>query len=181
MEDADWCKKGAEVEVSLEDEGFRGSWYTATVLRTVSKKNNKMFVEFHTLMCDDDDTKPLRQFVNFILARPIPPRESARSFGLSEEVDAFHCDGWWEGIVTEVVDDSTYSLFFRSSREQIQFPQSQLRLHREWFHGQWVPSFPDPPPSLPSPQVCSLYVFSSNFIYLCISLFYIYSVYSTAK
>ncbi|KAL6958740.1 E2 ubiquitin-conjugating enzyme [Sarracenia purpurea var. burkii] len=91
MED-DCFKKGAEVEVSFEDEGFRGSWYTATVIRTVSKKNNKIFVEFHNLKADDRGRKPLREFVNIILVRPVPPREPRRSFKLSEEVDAFHND-----------------------------------------------------------------------------------------
>ncbi|CAH9069442.1 unnamed protein product [Cuscuta epithymum] len=147
-ERGDWCKKGAQVEVSLEDDGFRGSWYAATVLRTISRKNNKIFLEFHNLVDDADPAKPLRQSVHFILVRPVPPREPTRSFRLSEEVDAFHVDGWWEGVVTEVLDSSRYSVFFRCSREQIQFHESQLRLHREWFHRHWVPSFPDPP--LPS-------------------------------
>ncbi|XP_052180292.1 protein AGENET DOMAIN (AGD)-CONTAINING P1 [Diospyros lotus] len=147
-EEEEWFKKGGEVEVSLEEEGFRGSWYTATVLRRVSKKNYKMLVEFKNLTADEEGTKPLRQFVEAILARPVPPRELNRSFKLSDEVDAFHNDGWWEGIVTAVYpmeeqrqDSSTrrYSVFFRSSREQIDFPQSDLRLHREWFHGKWVP------------------------------------------
>uniref|UniRef100_A0A5B7BNL7 Agenet domain-containing protein n=1 Tax=Davidia involucrata TaxID=16924 RepID=A0A5B7BNL7_DAVIN len=135
----DCFKKGAEVEVSFEEEGFRGSWYTATVVRTVSKKNNKIFVEFHNLMADEKGTKPLREFVNAILVRPVPPREANRSFKFSEEVDAFHNDGWWEGVVTAVLEDSRYSVFFRSSREQIDFRQSDLRLHREWVHGKWDP------------------------------------------
>ncbi|KAI7992866.1 Protein AGENET DOMAIN (AGD)-CONTAINING P1 [Camellia lanceoleosa] len=147
----EWLKKGAEVEVSFEDEGFRGSWYTATVLRTVSKKNNKIFVEFHSLMADDRGSKPLREFVNVILVRPVPPRELTRTFKLSEEVDAFHNDGWWEGIVTAILQDSRYSVFFRSSREQIDFPDSDLRLHREWVHGIWVPPLEQQPPP-PPPQ-----------------------------
>ncbi|KAL6968669.1 E2 ubiquitin-conjugating enzyme [Sarracenia purpurea var. burkii] len=146
MED-DCFKKGAEVEVSFEDEGFRGSWYTATVIRTVSKKNNKIFVEFHNLKADDRGRKPLREFVNIILVRPVPPREPRRSFKLSEEVDAFHNDGWWEGIVTAVLDDSRFSVFFRSSREQIDFRDSDLRLHREWVYGNWVPPLEEQPPS----------------------------------
>ncbi|THG08764.1 hypothetical protein TEA_020771 [Camellia sinensis var. sinensis] len=63
-----------------------------------------------------------------------------------EEVDAFHNDGWWEGIVTAILQDSRYSVFFRSSREQIDFPDSDLRLHREWVHGIWVPPLEQQPP-----------------------------------
>ncbi|PIN15558.1 hypothetical protein CDL12_11801 [Handroanthus impetiginosus] len=143
-------RKGAQVEVCLEEEGFRGSWYTATVLRPVSKKSSKkprLFLEFHTLVTTDDDkntTQPLREAVDHILVRPIPPRESRRSFRVGEDVDAFHNDGWWEGIVIAVLDGGDrYSVFFRSSREQIEFSGYQLRLHREWVYGKWVPPLED--------------------------------------
>lgn len=138
-------KEGATVEVSLEDEGFRGSWYTATVLRPHTKKNNNnhLYLEFHTLTSDDKATKRLREFVDVVLVRPVPPRESYRTFRFDEEVDAFHNDGWWEGIITSVVvlgdDSTTYSVFFRSSREQLEFRGSELRLHREWIYGEWCP------------------------------------------
>ena len=138
-EEKDLFRKGKEVEVSFDEEGFRGSWYTATVIRTVSK-SNKIFVEFNTLMADDRGTKPLREFVNLILVRPIPPREPNPIFQLSQEVDAFHNDGWWEGVVTAVLENSRFSVFFRSSREELQFLNSDLRLHREWVGGDtWNP------------------------------------------
>ncbi|KAL2521094.1 Uncharacterized protein Fot_25017 [Forsythia ovata] len=47
--DADPFKKGTQVEVSLDDDGFQGSWYTATVVRPISKKTHKIHLEFHTL------------------------------------------------------------------------------------------------------------------------------------
>ncbi|KAI3449369.1 hypothetical protein Pfo_006034 [Paulownia fortunei] len=143
-------KKGAQVEVSFEEEGFRGSWYTATVLRPPSKKTSKiprLFLQFDTLSATDDHkhtTEPLREAVDLILVRPIPPRESRRGFRVSEDVDAFHNDGWWEGIVIAVLDGGNrYSVFFRSSREQIDFSEFQLRLHREWVYGKWVPPLED--------------------------------------
>ncbi|KAG8389590.1 hypothetical protein BUALT_Bualt02G0244900 [Buddleja alternifolia] len=142
-------KRGAQVEVSLEDEGFRGSWYTATVVRSLSnnktskKPPRRLFLQFHTLTALD---QPLREAVDLILVRPIPPRESRRRFHVSEDVDAFHNDGWWEGIVTAVLDGGNrYSVFFRSSREQIDFAESQLRVHREWVYGKWVPPLEDDP------------------------------------
>ncbi|CDP17049.1 unnamed protein product [Coffea canephora] len=148
-------KKGAQVEVSFEEEGFRGSWYTATVLRPVSKKTNKIYLQFHTLVANDEPgSSPLQEHVDLILVRPVPPREPRRSFQVSDEVDAFHNDGWWEGIVIHVFPPPTispttptapppitrYSVFFRSSREQLDFPETDLRLHREWVHGKWVPA-----------------------------------------
>ncbi|KAL2508563.1 agenet domain-containing protein [Forsythia ovata] len=141
--EADPFKKGAQVEVSLEDDGFRGSWYTATVIRPISKKTHKIHLEFHTLTSGDNSAKQLREAVDPILVRPIPPREARRRFHVSEDVDAFHNDGWWEGIVIAALDGGRYSVFFRSSREQIEFDESQLRLHREWVYGKWVPPLED--------------------------------------
>ena len=141
-------KKGTIVEVSSEDEGLRGSWYTATVLRSISNKstnNYKMLVEYHNLMADDNPNKPLREFVDAILVRPIPARDPpSRKYRLMEDVDAFHNDGWWEGVVTKVLESSSegsrrYAVFFRCSREQIEFDPSDLRVHREWVLGDvWV-------------------------------------------
>lgn len=137
-------KKGTIVEVSSEDEGLRGSWYTATVIRTISRTTNKILIEYHNLMADDAGTKPLREFVDAVLMRPIPPRDPpSRRFRLMEDVDAYHHDGWWEGVVTAVIEtpqQPLYAVFFRCSREQIQFSASDLRVHREWVRAnQWVP------------------------------------------
>uniref|UniRef100_A0A169WPG3 Methyltransferase n=3 Tax=Daucus carota subsp. sativus TaxID=79200 RepID=A0A169WPG3_DAUCS len=130
-------KKGAQVEVNLEEPGFRGSWFTGTVIRAVTKKTRKLFIEFDTLR-SDDGSKPLRELVDVILARPIPPRERFRSFKF-EEVDAYYNDGWWEGVITGVHEDDRYTVYFRPSKEEIQFRGSDLRLHREWVRGIWVP------------------------------------------
>ena len=139
MTEAEEFRKGDMVEVSIEEEGLRGSWYTATVLRPVTKKSKKIYVEFHTLMSEEDESKLLRESVDAILVRPYAPREVVRTFKLMEDVDAFHSDGWWEGVVTKVLENSRYSVFFRTSREQIDFHQGDLRLHREWVKGNWVP------------------------------------------
>lgn len=137
--DAEGLKKGDKVEVSSEEEGMRGSWYTATVIRPVTKKTKKIYVEYDTLMSEEDESKPLRESVDAILVRPLPPREESRGFKLMEEVDAFYSDGWWEGVVTQVLENSRYSVFFRTSREQIDFDETDLRVHREWVRGYWQP------------------------------------------
>ncbi|KAL2465517.1 Agenet domain-containing protein [Abeliophyllum distichum] len=135
---ADPFKKGTQVEVSLEDDGFRGPWYTATIVHPISKKTHKIHLEFHTLTSGDNSAKPLREAVDPILVRPILPREARRQFNVSENFDDFHNDSWWEGIVITALDDGRYSVFFRSCREQIEFNKSQLRLHREWVYGKWT-------------------------------------------
>lgn len=146
-------KKGAEVEISSNDEGFRGAWYAGTVIRPANSKN-KVLVEYKTLMADDSGTKPLRETLNVVQLRPPPPREHSRSFKFSEEVDAYFNDGWWEGVITEVLPLDRYSVFFRGTREQMDFGHLELRVHREWVDGQWIPPFEEQVPILTEMKPC---------------------------
>ncbi|KAL3843554.1 hypothetical protein ACJIZ3_000957 [Penstemon smallii] len=138
-------KKGAEIEISSNDEGFSGSWYEGTVIRppkNFNKSTNKVLVEYKTLMEDERGTRRLREEIELVNLRPSPPSDRRRRrYKLSEEVDAYCNGGWWGGIITEEVvgNDNKYLVYFRSSREQIDFRASELRVHREWVRGEWVP------------------------------------------
>lgn len=134
---AKYFKAGASVEISSEEEGFSGSWYEGTVIRKM--KRGKILVEYKDIL-DDGEKGKLREELKAVLLRPIPPRESLdRNFNVNEDVDCLHNDGWWEGVVTEVLADGSYSVYFRSSREQMKFQRRDIRLHREWLHGDWNP------------------------------------------
>jgi hypothetical protein len=131
-------KPGSKVEIMSEEEGFRGSFYTGTVVKAT--RTSKFIVEYDKLFEDEEGTKPLQETVNEFQIRPIAPREKKREFKFSEEVDAFHNDGWWEGVITEVNEDGKFAVFFRSTKEQIEFGEEDLRLHREWVNGAWKPT-----------------------------------------
>ncbi|CAI9783834.1 unnamed protein product [Fraxinus pennsylvanica] len=45
------------------------------------------------------------------------------------------------GIITEVLREDKYRVFFRGSREQRNFKASRLRRHHEWAVGKWLPPF----------------------------------------
>ncbi|KAK4378824.1 hypothetical protein RND71_000686 [Anisodus tanguticus] len=146
---------GAEVEISSDEEGFRGAWYEGTVIRPIPKKqrrnNNdddessknklRVLVEYKTLMADKKGKNPLKETMSLVQLRPRPPPERRRRFKVSEEVDANYNDGWWEGVVMEVLDGGRYSVFFRGTRDQLEFDESQIRIHREWANGEWTPPF----------------------------------------
>ncbi|XP_057516227.1 DUF724 domain-containing protein 7-like isoform X2 [Amaranthus tricolor] len=138
-------KKGTKLEVSFDEEGLRGSWYTATVTRPLSRRTHQIEVEYHNLFQHEFSSKALCESVAAILVRPIPPLDPHGEFSLMDDVDVFHNDGWWEGVVTNVsvLESSSihlYSVYFRSSREQIDCPPYEIRLHREWLSGNlWVP------------------------------------------
>ncbi|KAL2469072.1 agenet domain-containing protein [Forsythia ovata] len=139
---AQYFYKGAKVEISSKDEGFQGSWFQGTVLGYRKSKSNscmKVLVRYKTLMKDKEGTRRLKEELDAMQLRPALPPENCRRFESYEEVDAYYHDGWWAGIITEVLGEDKYSVFFRDSREQRCFKAARLRRHREWVYGKWVP------------------------------------------
>lgn len=132
-------RKGMEVEVFSDDKDLRGALFQATVIRSVSRRN-KVLIEYRSLVADEEGNKPLREMVDEVFLRPIPPRESDRRFVVSDLVDAYHNDGWWEGVVIRVVEKGRYLVYFRPSKEEIEFQECEMRIHREWVKGVWVPA-----------------------------------------
>ncbi|CAM8938606.1 unnamed protein product [Rhodiola kirilowii] len=167
-EDERYFTEGTEVEVSMEQEGFRGSWYTATVITApfpdAKLKNVLVTIEYKDLMEEDDEDeeegtenaekpqkekdedeesenaeKRLRETVDVVQIRPIPPREAKVEFKLNDWVDAFINDGWWEGVIMKVFGNGRFEVFFRASIELIEVREEDLRMHREWVYGDWIP------------------------------------------
>ncbi|KAE9452425.1 hypothetical protein C3L33_15668, partial [Rhododendron williamsianum] len=154
---------GSQVEVSSDEIGFKGSWYTATILEidhntrppsspTSSKKKRKMeqgryLVQYATLLESEEDEddketpkKPLRESVEGAFMRPLPPpTESQHAYELNDVVDAYHRDGWWTGVVVGVLDDgSKFQVFFENPPEHCEFARSELRVHHDWVENKWV-------------------------------------------
>ncbi|XP_038999207.1 protein AGENET DOMAIN (AGD)-CONTAINING P1-like isoform X2 [Hibiscus syriacus] len=140
-DDPPHLQPGSQIEISSNDPGFLGSWYTGVLIkRAPSKKpNNKFVVEYTHLFEDEAGTKPLRETADAVDLRPPAPREKVRKFKFSEEVDAFHNDGWWEGVITKELENGRFHVYFKRSKEQLEFGEDQLRLHREWIKGAWTP------------------------------------------
>lgn len=135
-------KPGTAVEVSSEDDGFRGSWYSGTIIRRLAC--DRFLVEYHNLMADEETSQNLREVLGLRHLRPLPPMEIDRELKFGDEVDAYHNEGWWEGHITEELENGTFAVYFRASKEQLVFPKEQLRLHREWFNQTWVPPVQQP-------------------------------------
>ena len=68
---------GDLVEVSNDEEGFRGAWFCA---RLVKKQGAGYLVEYRDLVNDEDDTKQLRERVDKLHIRPSPPEQSKDQF-----------------------------------------------------------------------------------------------------
>ncbi|XWS58077.1 hypothetical protein CRYUN_Cryun08bG0004100 [Craigia yunnanensis] len=139
-EDAPHLEPGSKGEVSSNDPGFRGSWFTGSIVkRSSSRDPNKFLVQYTHLFQEEAGTNPLKETINAVDIRPLAPRERARKFNFSEEVDAFYNDGCWEGVITKELENGKFHVYFKRSKEQLEFGEYQLRLHREWINGSWTP------------------------------------------
>lgn len=129
-------RKGTMVEVSSDEEGYKGSWFTATVIQSTG--SDKFLLEYHNLTMDDG-TQPLREEVHARYIRPFPPEvPGVVSFKELQEVDAWYNEGWWEGVISKVLNVSEYIVYFSYSNEELRFGNSKLRPHQHWINGKWV-------------------------------------------
>uniref|UniRef100_A0A0D9WCE5 Agenet domain-containing protein n=1 Tax=Leersia perrieri TaxID=77586 RepID=A0A0D9WCE5_9ORYZ len=127
--------KGSKVEVTSNDEGFRGAWFQGTALKYV---DNKILVEYDMLK-DDDEITPLTEAIEVQHVRPCPPDITVTNgFNLLDEVDACWNDGWWVGVISKVINDQTYMVYFRGSMEEMEFQHEQIRHHCDWVGGRWM-------------------------------------------
>lgn len=135
-----YLTKGTTVEVTSDEEGFKGVWFDATILSVSSSasKKKKVLVEYRSILADENGSNPLREFVNASFVRPVPPLEIVESFQLYDVVDASYKDGWWTGVITRVLDDSRYQVTFSNPPDVLEFGISELRLHKQWVKGNWV-------------------------------------------
>ncbi|XP_021904389.1 DUF724 domain-containing protein 3-like isoform X2 [Carica papaya] len=133
--------KGSQVEVSSDEEGFKGAYFEATILECPPKykKRKKALVIYRTLLTDDGRS-PLTECIDLVYMRPLPPAEdSAReNFEENDIVDARYRDGWWLGVVRKVFDDSSYMVYFDNPPDVIHFQKENLRTHLDWVNGKWV-------------------------------------------
>lgn len=128
--------KGAKVEVRSDEEGYEGSWFTATVVDFL--QNGKYLVEYLSLKTDDL-TEQLREEADGEDLRPYPPDINRfRRFVAGERVDAWYNDGWWVGQVSCVLDGFKYRVYFWTSNEELEFEHCHMRPHQEWIGGRWM-------------------------------------------
>lgn len=127
---------GTLVEVRSDEEGFEGAWFAAKIVNSTGK--NIFMIEYQHLRTDDE-SQLLRETVYSQNIRPVPPDIlEAKDFYLLEEVDALYNDGWWVGIISKVLKDSRYIVYFRDTQEEMEFKLSELRPHQDWIGGKWV-------------------------------------------
>lgn len=152
MAPPDGFRTGDEVEVSSDEDGFRGAYFEARVVRSMPKIR-RYTVDYDAIVDESDRYRRLRETVDARHVRPRPPRYlDAATLGLTlhQPVDAFYNDAWWVGVVSVAPKgrQTRYRVCFPASREEIEFGADRLRAHLEWIDEQWV--LPNPPVLLPN-------------------------------
>lgn len=123
------------MEASSDEDGLQGVWFPAIFKK---KEDGKYLIDCPQLA---DETGLFGEEVDELHLRPRPPdAEVPGRLGYTEKVDAFHNDGWWEGVITKTLEEADeYEVFFHRTGERISFTPSKLRPHREWVNQRWVP------------------------------------------
>lgn len=137
---------GTDVEVRVDDDGFHGSWFEATVLDFTPARGYRhparYTVKYAHLLADDDEGVLAEPFApSHIRPRPPPPPLSALPrFQTHDIVEAFHNEGWWSGIVVSAPAPAGVTVAFPITREVIEFPPGLVRPRRDYVDGDWIPS-----------------------------------------
>ncbi|ESQ49389.1 hypothetical protein EUTSA_v10020690mg [Eutrema salsugineum] len=139
MSDGLW-RGGDRVEVERVVSGA-AAYFPASVVSAPSLRKKLVWVEHEALLVGS--SVRMKEYVIPTRLRPSPPRELNRSFKAGDEVDIFRdSEGCWvRGNVTTILGDSRYIVEFKGgNRPEAQVDHLNLRLHREWEDGTWVPS-----------------------------------------
>ncbi|CAF2051607.1 unnamed protein product [Brassica napus] len=126
---------GTIVEVSSDEEGFKGSWFSAKVIEHVDEED-KYLVEYRDLR-EENGIEPLKEEADFLHIRPPPPADEDIDFAVRDKIDAFYNDAWWVGDVIESMKEGIVGVCFRYTGEKMRFGRQGLRLHRDWINGTW--------------------------------------------
>ncbi|GAB2241206.1 hypothetical protein Droror1_Dr00017981 [Drosera rotundifolia] len=142
---------GATVEVKFDEEDLQDIWFPATVVEDVG--DNSFSVEYlGSIECG-----LVKVVVDYFHIRKPPPSMRRESFELLEKVDWFNGFGWYSGVVTKVLGDGSYIVFFKSTRKEKKLSLEDMRPHIDWVDCNWVnlPEF-DNEDKHPTPNISTL-------------------------
>ncbi|XP_043716387.1 uncharacterized protein LOC122664576 isoform X2 [Telopea speciosissima] len=144
---------GSRVEVFSQDSGIRGCWFRALVLK---KRKEKLKVQYQDIRDAADEANYLEEWVlaskvlvpdylglrlrGRTAVRPCPPSNKGQvswSIDAGTVVDAWWCDGWWEGIVVQKESEDRIHVFFPGERQKKIFGHGDLRHSQDWVVNKW--------------------------------------------
>ncbi|CAN7091230.1 unnamed protein product, partial [Brassica rapa subsp. narinosa] len=142
MRIVDLTKLNCEVEVSIQEDGFRGSWYRAILEQNPTRVTGKKLRVSYKTMFNEDGVSPLKETIERSFIRPVPPEclNEGVVFKEGSVVDAYFNNGWWTGVIVVERPDGSFLVYFDDPPDIMRFIRSQLRPHADWIGSKWVKS-----------------------------------------
>ena len=134
--------KGCEVEVSLKEDGFKGSWFRAILEQNLTRvKGEKLQVCYKTFL-NEDGLNPYKETIERCFIRPVPLEclNEGVVFKEGSVVDAYFSDGWWTVVIAVERQMVVFLVYFDDPPDIMRFNRSQLRPHVVWTGCEWVKS-----------------------------------------
>ncbi|KAL2341387.1 hypothetical protein Fmac_009327 [Flemingia macrophylla] len=144
---------GEKIEFLCQDSGIRGCWFRCKILSASPKQ---LKIEYDDLL-DVDGPEKLDEWIpasrvaapdklgmrcpGRLTVRPCPPESTtSQTFEIGAPVDAWWCDGWWEGVITaiNVNGDGTLQVFSPGEERFLMVDKKNIRISRDWIDNRWV-------------------------------------------
>ena len=111
-------KGGDKVEVTSSEHRLRGILFPATVIDRNIRLKNKLMVEYEFLKDKSANNVAVKEEVSVFMVRPLPPEQKNAKFNFGDTVDVFFKGGWWEGSITQVLEDSVFVIYLKFVRKE---------------------------------------------------------------
>ncbi|XP_065853232.1 DUF724 domain-containing protein 8-like [Euphorbia lathyris] len=136
------------MEVTSDEEGFKGAWFEAKILKSYLNRKRKLLIQYKNLVSEKDSNELLKETVDLSFIRPLPPpSEADQIYEVDDVVDVFHRDGWWKGVVRNVELRMCwgklrrrYSVEFENPSDVFNYNGNALRFHHDWIGRKWIRS-----------------------------------------
>ncbi|XP_065853884.1 DUF724 domain-containing protein 8-like [Euphorbia lathyris] len=136
------------VEVTSDEEGFKGAWFEAKILKSYLNRKRKFLIQYKNLVSEKDSNELLKETVDVSFIRPLPPApEADQIYEVDDVLDAFHRDGWWKGVVRNVELRMCwgklrrrYTVEFENPSDRFNYSGNALRFHHDWIGRKWIRS-----------------------------------------
>ncbi|KAH0876607.1 hypothetical protein HID58_013703, partial [Brassica napus] len=142
MSNSEKLDKLIQMVLSIQEDGFRGSWYRAILEQNPTRVTGKKLRVSYKTMFNEDGVSPLKETIERSFIRPVPPEclNEGVVFKEGSVVDAYFNNGWWTGVIVVERPDGSFLVYFDDPPDIMRFIRSQLRPHADWIGSKWVKS-----------------------------------------
>ncbi|KAL8461658.1 hypothetical protein ACS0TY_032948 [Phlomoides rotata] len=152
-------KANDNIELLSQDSGMRGCWFRCKVLRSTTKHLKVQYNDVEDAVGHgklEEWIPATREAVpdemgvrhaGRLRVRPWPDWDSsAVKLEVGAPVDAWWCDGWWEGIVIgyNTLTQTKFQIYFPGEKRFMTVERKDLRISKDWIDNKWVDAIAKP-------------------------------------